>query len=611
MPRSTLFCRLLLLLVVSGVMSQTRLAHAWIEKRVVSSSTLLDLERDGTATVRYELSIEVRGAPLQGLVLDGIDTDAEPLADGTITRMKGNVATSLPLPLQLSASAGRLTLDVPLDKGFRGHAFTLRFGYRTKLLERGLIQPLADARVSELRWVGPRFDDGVDSVTLSIRTDAGARAPEAAPDSEDDASGAAANFGIVMSTLRRSAHQDELELVRSHIARGEAMLWRVRVDSGLFATKAPAFADTAPIAAEPTPPAEPRESSLRTLHLSSHWPWLLLGGVLYALLVRFKAWRVSSAAKLVQCRPRALVGWRASWRAAFAGVSLASAATLSLLDQPLLAAAALLLCLALATERTPRSSAKANANGDWQTFDPSVLQTPSLPSLPGAWLDAGRPQGFLLLIVGLGGATWLAARLFESSPYYGVCALLGSTALLPIFCSGREGQLPLDARIHSRRFLRRAHRRLRRIPALVVMPIGKQRVGQSEPEELRLSITPERGLPGLLGIELGLEFQARLGGFCARPVVIVRAAEGSPCQRALPRSTSWMRGRKNDERATLIRPKLPTAGQSVALVQELLGVMRPEAPDASSPSRSKAAKSSGKGLSTAKAGTRASPAHAT
>lgn len=143
------------------------------------------------------------------------------------------------------------------------------------------------------------------------------------------------------------------------------------------------------------------------------------------------------------------------------------------------------------------------------------------------------------------------------------------------------------------------------------MPIGKQREGLSEPDELRLSITPERGLPGLLGIELGLEFQARLGGFCARPVVIVRAAEGSPCQRALPRSTSWMRGRKNDERATLIRPKLPTAVQSVALIQELLGVMRPETPDAASPSRSKAAKSSGKGLSTAKAGTRASPAHAT
>ena len=130
-------------------------------------------------------------------------------------------------------------------------------------------------------------------------------------------------------------------------------------------------------------------------------------------------------------------------------------------------------------------------------------------------------------------------------------------------------------------------------------------------DELRLSIMPARGLPGLLGLELGMEFQERLGGFCARPVVVVRAAEGSACQKALPRGLMWTRGRSTEERATLVKPLLPTLQVTVGLVQELLSVM--EAPEAAAtPSSSrKAASSGGKGLSTAKAGTRSSPAHAT
>ena len=43
--------------------------------------------------------------------------------------------------------------------------------------------------------------------------------------------------------------------------------------------------------------------------------------------------------------------------------------------------------------------------------------------------------------------TALALKLFETSPYYGACLWLGSSALLPIFCTGRAAELPEPARI--------------------------------------------------------------------------------------------------------------------------------------------------------------------
>jgi hypothetical protein len=212
------------------------------------------------------------------------------------------------------------------------------------------------------------------------------------------------------------------------------------------------------------------------------------------------------------------------------------------------------------------------------------------------------------LITALTGITWLAARWFEASPYYGACLLLGSSALLPLFCTGRIGEMPPDALAESRRFLARAQRRLQRDRRLVVQPIGRFAAQSSALDELRLSITPSRGLPGLIGLELGLEVQERLGGFCARPVVVVRTAEGSACHRALPRGLTWMRGRSADERASLVRPTLPTLRLTVALIEELIGVM--QAPESAPSSPKKANPSSGKGPSPAKARARSSAARA-
>jgi hypothetical protein len=214
------------------------------------------------------------------------------------------------------------------------------------------------------------------------------------------------------------------------------------------------------------------------------------------------------------------------------------------------------------------------------------------------------------MFAALGGIGALAARTFSASPYTGACLLLGSCVLLPLFCTGRAGELPPDALAHARELLGDVARRLARDATLVVKPIGRIAAANGELDELRLSLASVRPVPGLLGMELGLELREQLGGHALRPVLVVRAAEGSECQRTLPRGITWMRGRNADERASLIRPKLPSAASCAALIQELWALLAaPPAP--AEPAAKKAAKSSGSELTTANAGTRSSPAHAT
>ena len=576
-------------------------ALASSDPRVESSTTTLEVGSDGGALVRHELLVAVRGGLLPALTLRGVDPDAEPLPDGSVTRVAESPEDSVAQPLAVRAAEGRLELSTP-GRGLRGSRFLLKFGYRTRLLERGSIRPSEQPDLFELSWLGPRFDDGVDSVTLIVRTRAAPLPPQLAPRRADE------TYGMVMSTLRRSRDSDELELVRTHVARDEAMLWSVQLDRRALQ------ADTAASPGEPlsgasaAPPAALPPKPKRSLGLLG----VLAVGVGYALLVALKSRAASAAAAARDSDARPWIAAGSAWRASAAGVALASAAAAAAWGQPpWLAALALLVAMTFAAFHPPEARSDLRGPGEWRPLDGSALTPEPLPPLPGAWLDAGRARGFVLLCGSLAGVIYLATLAFEGSPYVGACLLLGGAALLPIFCTGRAGELPLEALAHSRRFLDEAARRLARDGTLMIQPIGRVAAANGELDELRLSIAPQQAVPGLLGMELAIELRERLGGHCARPVVIVRAAEGSDCQRALPRGLTWMRGRSAEERASLVRPKLPDAATSVALIQELSCLML--APPAASPEAAakKATRSAGKGLSTAKAGTRSSPAHAT
>jgi hypothetical protein len=607
---------LVTLVLVGWVLSVAADAHAWSERRVEASTTTIDLAADGAATVRHELVIASHGGPLQTFTLRGVDPDAQPLADATVLRLSGDQAASLPQAVNIRTEDGALVLDVRERRGLRGTSFLLRFGYRTHLAEHGMLRLLPDGQRALLSWVGPRFDEGVDSVTVIVRAPAARLPPEVADSGENE------SYGAIVSALRRSRERDELELVRAHVARDEAMRWEVQLDAALAgetaagtlaaaaprATIEPGSALAPPDAPGVAPdPAMPERRRPRPLDAAG----LFGAGVFYAALVWLKARSVARAATLRHATPRAWVAWPAALRALGAGAALAAAATLALFgDPPLLAAVALLVAMAFAAHAAPEREPRVLGPGEWRPVEAAALANIRPTSVPGAWLDAGRLRGFISLAALLAGVVFAASREFVSSPFSGACMLLAGAAFLPIFCTGRARELPVDTLGHSARFLTAVSRQLSRRNNLLVTPIGRAAGANGELEELRLSIAPARPVPGLLGLELGIELLPGLTGPSARPVVIVRAAEGSECQRSLPRGLTWTRGRCADERASLVRPKLPTVTLSAALIQELCEVLLspPEAADALTKNDRK---SSGNGLSTVNAGTRSSPAHAT
>lgn len=554
-------------LVLFGLLGWSRPGWA-ADARVVSSITTLELETDGSARVRQQLHVETTTGVLQTLEVPGIAADAQLSPEAHALRTDHGAAGTAATPLDLILQNGRATLTPP--QALRGKSFTVEFGYELPLTAHGALRLLPDGQHAELIWVGSSFEDAPDSATLVVRSIAATQPPKA-DSSAERVLGGSADSGIVLSTLRRSAETDELEVVR-RLSRGEAPRWRILLDRNVLETT------TAPPVVE--------ESTLASVDLDGIWPepehrtprvplthvlpWVLVAALGYALLVAAKARAVRRAAALRDCQVLALVRVSADQRAAACGLLLAAASVAVLwLDSPPLGALTLLVALALASYRPPTFETRLRGPGQWQPLDAAALEPVPAPALPGAWLDVGRAPGAVLLLALLAGVSTLALRVFERSPYHGACLLLAGVALLPVFCTGRAAELPAPPLAESRRFLRRALRRLAGKAELVAQPLGRSCTGASELDELRLAIHPTRALEGLIGIELAIELQPSLAGQSSSPVVIVRAAEGSLCQRALPRQLSWTRGRSAEERAALVRPKLPSLALAVALVREL------------------------------------------
>src|SRR5687768_9498247 len=75
---------LVALLSLALLLAPFSASAAWVETRVTAHSAVVDVERNGTATVAHELGIRLRGGPLSELAVAGVDGDAEPLPDATL-----------------------------------------------------------------------------------------------------------------------------------------------------------------------------------------------------------------------------------------------------------------------------------------------------------------------------------------------------------------------------------------------------------------------------------------------------------------------------------------------------------------------------------------------
>src|SRR5882724_1194808 len=301
-------------------------AHAWVESEVRSQIATVDVDRSGVAVVTEDLTLAVRGGPLPGFELSGVDLDAEPMPEATVSSVSGTKANVPLTPLLLDKrDDGTLRIDVDRDKGLRTGVYLFHFQYRTNLLKRDLIR--REGSDVEVRWIGPRFSQGIDSARVVFRLPAGPT-PPTLPDSgasigridDGDALG-----GVFIGNLHRLADKDELDIVRPHVSRGEPVLWRVRASAKAF----DAFANPVSL-----PRAEKPVAGARALALAagaqprerlSWWLCAAFSALVYAFAVAGK-WRIF----LGICRargatPRALVPLPVGPRAALSGSLLAAA----------------------------------------------------------------------------------------------------------------------------------------------------------------------------------------------------------------------------------------------------------------------------------------------
>jgi hypothetical protein len=561
-------------------------ALGWIELNPKALVSTLDVEVTGQATVSQELTMEVRGGPLRELVLPIADGDAEPLGEATVKRLP----SGLPLPLVVERRPdGSLALEIDHERGLRSGTYLFTVRYRSDFRAQNVLSRKGEAFV--LGWVGPRLEGGIDGARTIVRlpsADALPRLPEATPNDET-------GFGVLVAGVRRTPSGDEIELLRSHVAKGEPPLWRVEASSRAFPGLLPKV-DAPGQPERPAPRPVPRVHSPRFAVASA------LVALVLSLLVYWKAKAHALCCARVGARPRSLIPlplWlRASLAGLFAGGALFAGAELEL---PSAAGGLFLFALSFTAHAAPRHAVRPRGPGRWLPLREEDAFAPRRAPIPGAWLDSSSPRGFLLLSALVLVVLLLAYSELSRSPYRALLIVLTSGVALPIFFTGRASDLLGDRVAFSRVFLQRLERKLR--GRFRVVPWGRLPDGNAEPDELRLLVKLRDAVDGLVALEVALEPQRGIFAPGAAPFVLVRAREGSAAERALP-GAAWTRGRKAEERVVVLSPALPTLGLTISLVERLSARLSGQPPRS-------ARMSSGKPASTRKLATVASPAHAT
>jgi hypothetical protein len=567
------------------VAALSRHASAWVDAKVAGDNVRIDLERGGSAVVEHTITLKVQGGPLRSFDIPGVDGDAEPLPDSSVEEVPKerpsaepprkrpsakDVPPAAPMPLTALLrpdSALRVSIDNP--KGVSRGVFLFRVRYRTHLPTGDRIQ--REGAMLRVTWRGPSWPEGIDNARCTFVVPSAPTEARTERDPSLAGAGPAEDVGAFLATVRRGTDHDEVELVRPHVARAEAVGWTLRVDPRALGRAEDALASGSADATSAGPlAASPPE---RDRGPTALYAALI---VLFSAAVGIKAHHVGVASAGRGVRPRPLVPVGTALRTLLSGPALAAGVALELaLDDPLWGALSVLVAMALSSYLPPKWRPVPRGPGQWLPLREAEAFAPRAPAAP-TWLDAGTGPGRIVLLalsLVAGAAAWIVSR---HSLYEAQLVVFDALAAVPVLITGRLRDLPPDPFASPARPLQNIASALRRSGLRVVawarLPHGSERF-----DELRLFVAPRLPRRGFTGIEIGYVIARGIGGSVLLPEVLVRAVDASPCHdaiAALLRGSRWMRGRRPDERVALVRPRLPTVQMTTALARRLAEAAR-------------------------------------
>lgn len=536
-----------------------RPAGAWQESHEATDDVRVQVDPDGTAHFEHALSYRVVRGPLRSFDVEGVEKNAVPDKEVVIRAPDGRELTA-----QCEMHADRvlrITVDEP--RSVMHGTFVFHVKYSVDLV--AAQELVRDGAMWRLSWKAPVATEGFDGARFLFALPAAPTEPRVL-DPETGAPDAS-----ILATLHRTPENDEIELVRSHVARGEAAAWAMRIDPRAFPrVSSPQLRPPPP--APPPPPDRLRDSA-----------WAL--GVFaivaaYGLLVWTKERAFASSCR-GGAKPRPLVPLPAAWRGFLAGAALAGAIALEITAQPTAAAVAIAVVIALALLRAEDGRVPARGPGKWLAIRPEEAFDLRASQGDAHWLDIGSRAGKVaasiacVVVAALG---VVASRFSPEGPYL---VALDGAALLPLFFTGLARQLAPDlARAHAPflralfRRLRKPQRRRRSSPAqeLRVVPWARVPTGMDTPDELRLLVLPRVAMPGLLAIEVGMAWGRTPTGYVGSPEVLVRVQELSSAAArvaSLAPSVRAVPGRREGERVYSLAPRVGTRAGTAVLVERL------------------------------------------
>lgn len=203
--------------------SRTRIGPQWCDSHEVGDDARFEIDAKGAVHASRTVRVQVIGGALREIDMDGVPLSAK-LDDSPA--FVGEDGVSYPAHVSgieaRPAGVSTIRLSVLDPRGLRRGLYSLTITYAFDGVKEGLLTPGPAAW--RFAWTTPPSRDGRDSVKVTAILPRGDSAPRDVPTAE-----AAALFRAV-----RHETNDEAELTRAHVTRGEAVTWTMLFDATAF-----------------------------------------------------------------------------------------------------------------------------------------------------------------------------------------------------------------------------------------------------------------------------------------------------------------------------------------------------------------------------------------